>query len=257
MAITGPVGRPVVEPPGGSSDTASTALFFASAASSGGRASTTVWSARNKPTARGLPSGGISHNSGTRVASALKGGRYDRDRAASRIDGSNEMAVTAALDGRDKRLLGRECSQIHQARKTRSRERACGKTRAAPELEAVPKPGTWVCVGRAPLIWSHTWGGGVILLANFGSPGGKLLFPLFHQTREANVLHRALLGGRSLGTFEHAQREFSREQFVLGQAVMVQDVTHCSRQTFSLIIARRIQLFIVPCGTFMRLARSS
>ena len=31
VAITGPVGRPVVEPPGGSSETANTALFFASA----------------------------------------------------------------------------------------------------------------------------------------------------------------------------------------------------------------------------------
>ena len=37
VAITGPVGRPVVEPPGGSSETASTALFFASGASAGGR----------------------------------------------------------------------------------------------------------------------------------------------------------------------------------------------------------------------------
>ena len=83
------------------------------------------------------------------------------------------------------------------------------------------------------------------------------MFPLFHQTREAMVSHRALFGGRSLSAFEHAQRELGREQFVLGQAVMVQGVAHCSRQAFSLIIARRIQLFIVPSGTFMRLARSS
>src|SRR4029450_9039522 len=70
-AITGPVGSPVVEPPGGSSETANTALSFANAASSGDRVSVTRWSGRSKPTDRGLPSGGMSHSSGTRVASAL------------------------------------------------------------------------------------------------------------------------------------------------------------------------------------------
>src|SRR5476649_1471284 len=70
-AITGPVGRPVGEPPGGSSDTANTALLTVCAISSGGIVMLTARSARNRPSGRGLPSAGISHNSGTRVASAL------------------------------------------------------------------------------------------------------------------------------------------------------------------------------------------
>src|SRR5579862_6449798 len=69
--ITGPVGWPVGEPPGGSSDTASVALLTVCETNSGGIAIVTVRSARNRPSARGLPSAGISQSSGTRVASLL------------------------------------------------------------------------------------------------------------------------------------------------------------------------------------------
>ena len=47
------------------------------------------------------------------------------------------------------------------------------------------------------------------------------------------------------------------EQLVARQIAVVVDVAHCSRQLFNLSIARLIQLFIVPSGTFMRSASSS
>ena len=62
-------------------------------------------SARSRPTGRGLPSGGISQSSGTRVASAAEGGRDDGDGAALHIDGRHEMALAAAFDRCDERLL--------------------------------------------------------------------------------------------------------------------------------------------------------
>src|SRR5262245_39778522 len=72
VPITGPVGRPVVDPPGGSSETANTASLLARPASSPDSVSVIGASARSRPTGLGLPSGGISQSSGTRVASALK-----------------------------------------------------------------------------------------------------------------------------------------------------------------------------------------
>ena len=67
--MTGPVGPLSVDAPGGSSETASAALLLASLESAGGSAITTVRSARNGPTARGLPSAPISQSSGIRVGS--------------------------------------------------------------------------------------------------------------------------------------------------------------------------------------------
>ena len=70
------------------------------------------------------------------------------------------------------------------------------------------------------------------------------------------------LGRRAIGARQHAEGVFGGEQLVLGQifkrfAAIVVGVAHCSRQLLSLIIARRIQLFMVPSGTLMRAARSS
>ena len=64
-----------------------------------------------------------------------------------------------------------------------------------------------------------------------------------------------LLGRGTLRARQHAEHKLGGEQFVVGH--MVGHVAHCSRQLLSLIIARRIQLFMVPSGTLMRAARSS
>ena len=56
---------------------------------------------------------------------------------------------------------------------------------------------------------------------------------------------------------EHTEGVFGGEQLVLGKTAMVEGLAHRSRHAFSLIIARRIQLFMVPSGTLMRAASSS
>ena len=98
-------------------------VAFASAASSGGMASTTVWSARNRPTGRGLPSGGISQSSGTRVASALKAAGTTATVPRPGIDGGDEMTIAAALDGRDECLRGCERTEIETPQDTPRRAR--------------------------------------------------------------------------------------------------------------------------------------
>ena len=98
---------------------------------------------------------------------------------------------------------------------------------------------------------SHTWGGGATV-GNFRGPWGKALLPLRHQPRKGSLARDALLGCRAIRACQHAKRILGGEQFVLGQAPVVKGVAHCSRQAFSLISARRIQLFMVPSGTSMR-----
>ena len=105
VPITGPVGRPVVEPPGGSSETASTALFFARPARSPESVSVTgcigaqqahwPWSAigRDQPE--------LGH---ARCVGA-EGGGDDGDGAALHVDGRHEMTLAAAFDRCDERLL--------------------------------------------------------------------------------------------------------------------------------------------------------
>ena len=71
------------------------------------------------------------------------------------------------------------------------------------------------------------------------------------------VARNALFGRGPFGAGKHAKRVLSGEQLVVRQTAMVECVAHCSRHAFSLIIARRIQLFMVPSGTVMRAASSS
>ena len=92
---------------------------------------------------------------------------------------------------------------------------------------------------------------------NFCGPGREPLFPGRDLARKAAVARNALFGRGPVDAVEHAQRILGCEQFVFGQAAMVEGVAHCSRHAFSLNMARRIQLFMVPSGTFMRVARSS
>ena len=83
------------------------------------------------------------------------------------------------------------------------------------------------------------------------------MLPLRDQRGEGGLARQALLGRGALGPVEHAERIFGGEQFVVRQRAMVEGLAHRSRHAFSLIIARLIQLFIVPSGTFMRVANSS
>ena len=80
---------------------------------------------------------------------------------------------------------------------------------------------------------------------------------MFDHRGEGRLARDARFRSRAFGACQHAERNLGGEQFVLGQSAMVGRVAHCSRHAFNLIIARRIQLFIVPSGTFMRCARSS
>ncbi len=103
---------------------------------------------------------------------------------------------------------------------------------------------------------SHTCGaGGTSSISP--AQGASRCFPIGNHDREGALARNAPLGGGAIRARQHAERIFGREQFVLGHAAMVDNVGHCSRQAFNLIIARRIQLFIVPSGTLMRAASSS
>ena len=94
-------------------------------------------------------------------------------------------------------------------------------------------------------------------VGNLRSPRRKPLLPFRHQPGKAMVARSALFGRAPLGAGQHAERVLCGEQLVVRQTAMVECVAHCSRQAFNLIIARRIQLFMVPSGTVMRAASSS
>ena len=66
LAMTGPVGRPVGEPPGGSSDTASVASAAMRCINSAGRLMWTGHPGSMRPSERGLSPGAISQSSRTR-----------------------------------------------------------------------------------------------------------------------------------------------------------------------------------------------
>src|SRR5262249_19158807 len=69
LPMTGPVGWPVGEPPGGSSETARPASRLAWSAKVAGGAIWVGGAEGKTPSGSGLPLGGISHSSGTRVGS--------------------------------------------------------------------------------------------------------------------------------------------------------------------------------------------
>ena len=94
-------------------------------------------------------------------------------------------------------------------------------------------------------------------LADLAGPGRKPFFPGGDQRGESRLARGPLGGSGALRAGQHAERMLRREQFVVRHAGMVVHVAHCSRQALSLIIARRIQLFMVPSGTFVRSASSS
>ena len=94
-------------------------------------------------------------------------------------------------------------------------------------------------------------------LRDFAGPGRQPLLPFGDHAGEVAVALQQPLRRRAIGARQHAERIFGGEQFVVGQGAMVAGVAHCSRQLFSLIMARRIQLFMVPSGTLMRAAKSS
>lgn len=108
VPITGPVGRPVVDPPGGSSETASTALLFAKPASSVGSVSVTAASARNGRQA------GSARELGDARGIGAEGCGDDSDGATFQVDGRHEMPLAAAFDRCDERLLLRERAEINQ-----------------------------------------------------------------------------------------------------------------------------------------------
>jgi len=102
LPIIGPVGWPLGEPPGGSSETARPASRPACSAKVAGM---TIWVGRSEgktPSGSGLPPGGTSHSSGTRVGS---GQRHHRDCCAFDIDDDNKNALAISFDGNDERRL--------------------------------------------------------------------------------------------------------------------------------------------------------
>src|SRR5215510_1290378 len=166
------------------------------------------------------------------------------------------MALATALDCCDERLGLCESAEIDECCEAGRGEGAGSKTQSAPECKALPQTGAGGLRGQGAgnaipnlLRRKH--------FRNLSGPGRETLLPGRDLACEAAVMGNALLGGGSVDAVEHAQRILGREQFVFGQAGMVECIAHCSRHAFSLNMARRIQLFIVPSGTLMRVARSS
>src|SRR6185312_9923 len=92
---------------------------------------------------------------------------------------------------------------------------------------------------------------------DLAGPGREALLPGGNQIGESGLARDAPLGVGALRPGQNAECVFGRNELVLGEAVMIRAVAHCSRQVLSLIIARLIQLFIVPSGTLIRAASSS
>ena len=83
------------------------------------------------------------------------------------------------------------------------------------------------------------------------------LLPERHLGSERRLLRQAALDLAPLLGPEHAQHIFSGDELAAVGRVDGVVVAHRSRQALSFNSPRRIQLFIVPSGTFMRAAKSS
>src|SRR5580658_5053749 len=185
-----------------------------------------------------------------------KSSRDDRNRVPLRVDRRDEQRAAAAFDGRDQRWLLSDGAEIDKHGQASCRERT-GDAEAAPECEAVPKPRALWRLSRKLGSDAIPQAGGRRHLGNLGRPRRKPLFPRHDQSRKSAVARHAPLRGGAVRAGQHAECVFGGEQFVAGQIAVVVDVAHFSRQLFNLSIARLIQLFIVPSGTFMRSANSS
>src|SRR6516164_8778909 len=136
LPMTGPVGCPVGEPPGGSSETARLASRLAWSAKVAGMA---IWVGRSEgktPSGSGLPPGGISHSSGTRVGPV--GRRHHRDHRAFDVDDGNKNVLAISFNGSDELRSLRGHVEIEQDGEAGGRECA-HDPEAAPEHEALPK----------------------------------------------------------------------------------------------------------------------
>src|ERR1700761_5627646 len=187
---------------------------------------------------------------------ASEGRGHHGDVRAPGVDGGDEMVMAAAIDCRNERLTIADRAEIDDECKAGGSERA-DQAEPAPERETGPKFGSRSrlrgerCGDTAP---NQRWRRNLV---NFSGQGGEALFPRRDQARESGLACKPPLGVGPPGARQHAKRVFSGDQFVVVRSAMVVDVAHCSRQAFSLIMARRMVLLMVPSGTAMRVASSS
>ena len=215
----------------------------------------TVRSARSRPSGRGLPSGGISQSSGTRVASAVKaaGTTATVPRLASMVATKwrwppPSMVATSGCGWRER-------AEIDQRGEAGGGERAGRKAQPAPECEALPQPGA-----RAALRGQGT-GDAIphlrrrrISAISAAQGASRCSQAATWRAKPRSRAMRCSAVARSAPSSTPSAYSAASSSSS-GRAAMVECVAHCSRHAFSLIMARRIQLFMVPSGTFMRVGQ--
>src|SRR5262245_11654217 len=186
--------------------------------------------------------------------------RHYEETVAGCGDGGDEIRLAAASGERchQRRPRGRDETEISERRDARGRKRRRGDAKAAPEREALPQR----CGPRGRRGWDRS------LDLRPGMPRrrdrrdrvGKHAQPLLPERNlgsERRLLRQAALDLAPLVGSEHAQHIFSGDELAAVRRVNGVVVAHRSRQALSFNNPRRIQLFIVPRGTFMRAANSS
>ena len=89
-----------------------------------------------------------------------------------------------------------------------------------------------------------------------GDPAQPLL-PERHFGRKRRLLRQASFDLAPLLGAEHAQHVFGGNEIATGGRIHGVVGAHASRQVLSFSSPRRIQLFMVPSGTLIRVASSS
>ncbi len=101
----------------------------------------------------------------------------------------------------------------------------------------------------------HTRSGGSIARTSSAS-GAEPPVPVVERALQGWITFDVALQRGAFGGIEHAERVFSAAQIVVARIAGLGWRVHCSRQVFSCMRLRRIQLFIVPSGTARHCASS-
>jgi hypothetical protein len=197
--------------------------------------------------------------------------QLDRARIVGQERGRHDEEIVARHGGDHVRLPAASGKRCHQRRPRRGdepdidkrrdaggRERRRSDAEAAPEREVLPQRCGLRRLRRGDR--SLDLRPGVLRRRNRRDRIGKHAEPLLperHLGGERRLVHQAALDLAPLLGPEYAEHIFGGDELAAVCRVDGVVVAHRSRQALSFNRARRIQLFIVPSGTFVRAANCS
>src|SRR5579885_1876968 len=262
VAMTGPVGCPVGEPPVGSTETANAAVGRTRLRSAGPRVRVTGLLAEIIPTATGFSPLAINHSSGARPVVKLWCGGHDNEARRRDVHGGGpaNAAVSLSQGGGQIRYGRRRMARYEQQRHdARGRERAGGQAQTLPETQIFRER-------RATTAWLLACRRIELQCAADPQPDVRRRLARRNLRRKRRQAAHPELHGRGGGLtggelalhvrsdvgIENAKNVFR----VTKRRVVIRSRAHDSRHSRSCIRPRRIQLLRVPRGTWHRAASS-